>query len=506
MTEFYHKHTANGNRNPSHCQGSAADADVARPVNPLEPLAHHPYGWMGYVASLARTFGSTDAAIMLIKMCRFSMMPTSVARDGWFYESREQFYVETGVKRAGQEKARATFMRLGLVKEELRGIPRRLWFLVNSQAVFDFFNEALKADATVLTDDFSQHSSAALNPTAGRNQPASGANLPNQQGEIAQPVGIQQPSIDSKSSSFRTSKLQPDSLSAQSADLGSSFAENENGEFKFLILAENKQTKVDQAVRDIATMTRDDRCLEQIETLAARVLREGFFQDWHFAKSHLERKHREISHPNAYFVAVLEDKLNGRKRVPLPDAPFVPSASPCPRSSAVTKVDEIANQGPTSEPTPAQEAVLLQRARNCVAPHWRAMGETKCKHMVEEHYAAILRGEFREEFSEWHEKYVVEEDKTLGGKDADGTGLIENHKLLKTENSRTRRVYPRRVSRLSSIAITKLNAEFDAMTDKEQILWIIRARAKIGLSQPPAAALLHAARNIYVAERMKETL
>jgi hypothetical protein len=51
--------------------------------------------------------------------------------DGWFYKTRQEWTEETCLSRSEQESARRRLVALGIMDEELRGTPAKLWFRLN---------------------------------------------------------------------------------------------------------------------------------------------------------------------------------------------------------------------------------------------------------------------------------------------------------------------------------------------------------------------------------------
>ena len=55
-----------------------------------------------------------------------------VARQGWIYKTREQWFEETGLSREEQENARRRLRRLNLAQEWRGGRPARLYFRIHT--------------------------------------------------------------------------------------------------------------------------------------------------------------------------------------------------------------------------------------------------------------------------------------------------------------------------------------------------------------------------------------
>lgn len=55
--------------------------------------------------------------------------------EGWFYKSRDEWREETGLTRREQETARKNLRAKGFIEEEKRGVPCRVFFKLNRQAL-----------------------------------------------------------------------------------------------------------------------------------------------------------------------------------------------------------------------------------------------------------------------------------------------------------------------------------------------------------------------------------
>lgn len=74
--------------------------------------------------------------------------------EGWFYKSRDEWKEETGLTRRNQETARKAFKKTGVVQEELRGNPARLYYRVDFYKLADYFRwyETSQLDGTKRTN------------------------------------------------------------------------------------------------------------------------------------------------------------------------------------------------------------------------------------------------------------------------------------------------------------------------------------------------------------------
>src|SRR5215208_85961 len=57
--------------------------------------------------------------------------------EGWIYKTQGELEEETGLSRHHQEKARNILLSQGVLREDRRGLPRRLWFWVDLEALLN---------------------------------------------------------------------------------------------------------------------------------------------------------------------------------------------------------------------------------------------------------------------------------------------------------------------------------------------------------------------------------
>lgn len=84
---------------------------------------------------VALGIGVTGALLLSQAIYWSQRIPKS--RKGWFYKTREEWQLETALTRSEQETARSRLRDLGILDEEKRGIPCRLYFRVNSLRLYE---------------------------------------------------------------------------------------------------------------------------------------------------------------------------------------------------------------------------------------------------------------------------------------------------------------------------------------------------------------------------------
>lgn len=104
-------------KNPDSFRGALRDLLCCRP--------------MAYYPRLAELCGSVKAAVMLSQLLYWTGDDTVQQRDGWFYKSQPDLTRETGLVKVEQQTARAELVERGIIKAELRGMPRVWWYQVD---------------------------------------------------------------------------------------------------------------------------------------------------------------------------------------------------------------------------------------------------------------------------------------------------------------------------------------------------------------------------------------
>lgn len=90
-----------------------------------------------YRPCFARAFGGTSCALLLSQFCYWAGTPTVRGRggDGWFWKPQREITEETGLTRRETETARRRLRDLGVLREDLRGLPATLHFRVDAEAL-----------------------------------------------------------------------------------------------------------------------------------------------------------------------------------------------------------------------------------------------------------------------------------------------------------------------------------------------------------------------------------
>lgn len=88
---------------------------------------------VAYYPSLNRITGSINATIFLCQLIYWTGKQQDP--DGWIYKTQEDIESETGLGRRQQETARRHLVANGLLEEVREGMPARLFYRVNTEAI-----------------------------------------------------------------------------------------------------------------------------------------------------------------------------------------------------------------------------------------------------------------------------------------------------------------------------------------------------------------------------------
>jgi hypothetical protein len=99
--------------------------DVLKRLLSDRPIAFHP--------ALARAFGGINEALFFQQIAYWS---DKGADPEWIYKTQADLEGETALARTQQENARRKLRALGVLEEQKRGVPARLYYRVNWEATF----------------------------------------------------------------------------------------------------------------------------------------------------------------------------------------------------------------------------------------------------------------------------------------------------------------------------------------------------------------------------------
>jgi hypothetical protein len=98
-------------------------------------------GVVAYQRAIAHAVGDALAGLFFSQLWYWAgRQPED--RDGWFFMTQEQLFAETALSRREQETSRRKLRELGILEEDLRGHPAKLWYRVNVPAVIQLLENS----------------------------------------------------------------------------------------------------------------------------------------------------------------------------------------------------------------------------------------------------------------------------------------------------------------------------------------------------------------------------
>ena len=473
---------------------------ASQDLDALAPLSAYEHGWLCYHAAVARALGSVDAAVLLHKMLKWSEIETAIRRGGWFYAPRHQITEETGLTRDNQETARKKLGKLDVLEEKEQGIPCRLYYRINRHVLYDLL--AAHAAKEVSGKPKSRQSPGGNAPNKQEETPpTSGGDVRKQHGGPAsnQVVGLH-PTSDSESRSIPHSESTSTSFSRQAAE-----ANNEVGGVKarenFLPLLAEDEAKVKAMVEELMAITQDSRDQEQVETLAARVVREKRYKTWRDVCDLITLKAPTKDRPNAYFCSVLLTRLD---KSAAPTAQVSKSSGSDAGEMALRAVDEMrvlptisAQDREAARTRLYSDAYTTEEREQIKRDAWTAFRRS-CPTL-----AKLDVKDSRREEAQWtlmHFEMLAYDARRaatpdLPAKPEEAKSKEPLHVTPLVPAPKKTRIKP-----LSAEQQARYDA-YDQMSEQDQQPWLARARREVGGGEGiPHTALANIARSLYIVE------
>ena len=418
---------------------------------------------VAYRALFAHCFGGATAGLLLSQFWYYSMLESAKSRDGWFDPSMEVIEDETGLTRTEQETARRKLRDTGVLEEARSGIPARLWFRLNKERTIDQLRDfipdyAEKKASRKKQKEVRQERREAASLFAENLQTRPQETHKQGCGEPAAKQG-QKPRTISKRDSEQNSES--DSEQEQQAILPAEPPPSPRIDSDVVVEAngeqdEQKRLDADDSSGDVGDPSEENKLYDdgaydaadanqviaQVgaapslnpktmtrvasspqEILIAELVSEGMGKGQ--AKEAV-RCHYDVA---IYQLENLRHALQSDKILPSRGGwlykaittgygptkghqQFLEAQKAEHERRKVLARDEAARQARIESErisfdefkanlSPEEDAVLRQRARNCVHPDWRKRGEAKCALMVTENYKSLLKGEERMEYALW---------------------------------------------------------------------------------------------------------
>lgn len=106
-----------------------------------------------YYPKLNKITGGVNNTIFLSQLIYWTGKQND--KEGWIYKTQKEIEEETGLSRYEQESARKTLKKKGLIEEKKMGVPCKLYFKVNVEAVNKAWQEILESpEKTLFVEDY----------------------------------------------------------------------------------------------------------------------------------------------------------------------------------------------------------------------------------------------------------------------------------------------------------------------------------------------------------------
>lgn len=144
--------------------------DALRALLSDRPIAFHP--------ALARLLGGINEALLFQQLAYWS---DKGADPEWIYKSQVELEAETTLSEYQQLQARKKLKALAVIEDERRGVPARLYYRVNWEAVFQLLESGIPA-----APRFRETGNLDSEKPAGKNRGNSGSLIPTEKTQRAQ--------------------------------------------------------------------------------------------------------------------------------------------------------------------------------------------------------------------------------------------------------------------------------------------------------------------------------
>ncbi len=113
----------------------------------------------------AHALGGACNALLLSQFWYWTNMPTVQGRaDGWFWKSQKDITLETGLTRTETETARRKLTEIGVVVQEVRGVPATVHFRINKDVLFELLWRYILANPVQFAENLQTEEKDVQNP------------------------------------------------------------------------------------------------------------------------------------------------------------------------------------------------------------------------------------------------------------------------------------------------------------------------------------------------------
>ena len=113
---------------------------------------------VAYYPKLTHITGGVKETVLLCQLLYWQGKQSN--REGWIYKTRDEIHEETGLSRTEQERARKELKRRGFIEEQLKGIPAKVHFKINIDAINEAWEEYITNEPTEESENIEKHEEA----------------------------------------------------------------------------------------------------------------------------------------------------------------------------------------------------------------------------------------------------------------------------------------------------------------------------------------------------------
>lgn len=122
-------------------------SDAIEPLRLIQALLKQPIAFHRVFVSIA---GGACPGIFLSQAWYWSQRTENP--EGWFFKTQDDWEAETGLTRREQETARNQLKRIGILREQRRGVPAKMWYCLNLDELQTRLYESAKLECTKRTN------------------------------------------------------------------------------------------------------------------------------------------------------------------------------------------------------------------------------------------------------------------------------------------------------------------------------------------------------------------
>jgi len=139
--------------------------------------------------------GSIPAALFLSQSLYWQLR-CPAGRDGWWWKTAKDWFEETRLTRGEQAKARKKLCSLQILEEQKKGVPCRLWFRLNLNALLDSIQNATTRKAGFTDKQVARDAAGKFAKQSDASEPEDGEPISETSPEISPDISYDKPAAE----------------------------------------------------------------------------------------------------------------------------------------------------------------------------------------------------------------------------------------------------------------------------------------------------------------------